>query len=145
MARKKYAMKVPYRKRDDTFSTTFTHSSLTCVCVFVCLFVDVFFCFFLFFFLFFHTKYSYSVEPCQRFILKNMTEYFTNRIIDISNNKFVMLVYTEKVVNYILTHLSLASLLWDIGKQHSPRCDAAERRPIWGYSVCTEKFHRKIR
>ena len=26
-----------------------------------------------------------------------------------------------------LTHLSLASLLWDIGKQHSPRCDAAER------------------
>ena len=26
-----------------------------------------------------------------------------------------------------LTHLSLASLLWDIGKQKSPRCDAAER------------------
>ena len=26
-----------------------------------------------------------------------------------------------------LTHLSLASFLWDIGKQHSPRCDAAER------------------
>ena len=25
-----------------------------------------------------------------------------------------------------LTHLSLASLLWDIGKQHSPRWDAAE-------------------
>ena len=27
----------------------------------------------------------------------------------------------------VLTHLSLASLLWDIGKQHSPGCDAAER------------------
>ena len=27
----------------------------------------------------------------------------------------------------ILIHLSLASLLWDIGKQNSPRCDAAER------------------
>ena len=27
----------------------------------------------------------------------------------------------------ILTHLSLGSLLWDIGKQHSPRYDAAER------------------
>ena len=27
----------------------------------------------------------------------------------------------------ILTHLSLASLLWDMGKPHSPRCDAAER------------------
>ena len=26
----------------------------------------------------------------------------------------------------ILTHISLASLLWDIGKQNSPRCDAAE-------------------
>ena len=26
-----------------------------------------------------------------------------------------------------LTHLSLASLLWDISKQNSPRCDAAER------------------
>ena len=29
--------------------------------------------------------------------------------------------------NCVLTHLSLASLLWDIGKQNSPRCDAAER------------------
>ena len=27
----------------------------------------------------------------------------------------------------ILTHLSLASLLWDMGKQNSPRWDAAER------------------
>ena len=27
----------------------------------------------------------------------------------------------------LLTHLSLVSFLWDIGKQHSPRCDAAER------------------
>ena len=26
-----------------------------------------------------------------------------------------------------LTRLSLAPLLWDIGKQYSPRCDAAER------------------
>ena len=26
-----------------------------------------------------------------------------------------------------LTHFSLASFLWDIGKQYSPRCDAAER------------------
>ena len=28
-------------------------------------------------------------------------------------------------VNF-LTHLSLASVLWDIGKQNSPRCDAKE-------------------
>ena len=26
-----------------------------------------------------------------------------------------------------LNHISLASLLWDIGKQYSLRCDAAER------------------
>ena len=26
-----------------------------------------------------------------------------------------------------LNHLSLASLLWYMGKQNSPRCDAAER------------------
>ena len=26
-----------------------------------------------------------------------------------------------------LTHISLASFLWDIGKQNSPRCDAAKR------------------
>ena len=27
----------------------------------------------------------------------------------------------------VLTHISLASLLWDIGKQYSPRYDAAQR------------------
>ena len=31
------------------------------------------------------------------------------------------------LISLVLTHLSLASLLWDIGKQNSPRCDAAER------------------
>ena len=31
-----------------------------------------------------------------------------------------------------LTHLSLASLLWDMGKQNSPRCDAAERGVPFG-------------
>ena len=29
--------------------------------------------------------------------------------------------------SFCLTHISLASLLLDIGKQNSPRCDAAER------------------
>ena len=32
-----------------------------------------------------------------------------------------------KCLEQSLTRLSLASLLWDIGKQNSPRCDAAER------------------
>ena len=38
-------------------------------------------------------------------------------------------IWSDKSIQVfvILTHLSLASLLWDIGKQYSPRCDAAER------------------
>ena len=40
----------------------------------------------------------------------------------------------------LLTHLSLASLLWDIGKQHSPRCDAAER----GVPPATILFAKRI-
>ena len=35
--------------------------------------------------------------------------------------------FLDSYVPKTLTHLSLASLLWDIGKQNSPRCDAAER------------------
>ena len=27
----------------------------------------------------------------------------------------------------VLTHISLASFLWDIGKHNNPRCDAAKR------------------
>ena len=34
---------------------------------------------------------------------------------------------TKFLSEICLTHLSLASLLWDIGKQNSPRCDASER------------------
>ena len=41
--------------------------------------------------------------------------------LDLSSNNDVIL---------ILTHLSLASLLWDIGKQHSPRCDTTELQSI---------------
>ena len=37
----------------------------------------------------------------------------------------IIFSFQPKMMN--LTHLSLASLLWDIGKQNSPRCDAAER------------------
>ena len=31
------------------------------------------------------------------------------------------------VSSHDLTHISLVFILWDIGKQHSPRCDATER------------------
>ena len=46
-----------------------------------------------------------------------------------------------------LTHLSLASLLWDIGKQYSPRCDAAEHgipseAILFAYRNCIEKWNK---
>ena len=37
--------------------------------------------------------------------------------------------------------ISLASFLLGIGKQNSPRWDAAKR--VWGYSVGLREFHRK--
>ena len=43
----------------------------------------------------------------------------------------------------ILTCLSLVSFLWDIGKQYSPRCDAAQRG-VPSRAILFEKFHRKI-
>ena len=64
-----------------------------------------------------------------------------------------MLLYTEKGGRRLshknlkmhskptLTHLSLAPLLWDKGKQNRPRCDAAERGVPSGP---IKNFHRKI-
>ena len=48
----------------------------------------------------------------------------------------------------ILTHLSLASFMWDIGKQNSPRCDAAERGVpsgaiLFAYRIFIEKLKKK--
>ena len=39
----------------------------------------------------------------------------------------IIVLLVEASLEHGLTHLSLASLLWDIFKQNSPRCDAAER------------------
>ena len=46
-----------------------------------------------------------------------------------------------------LTHLSLASLLWDIGKQNSPICDATERGVpsgaiLFAYRIFIEKLNK---
>ena len=40
--------------------------------------------------------------------------------------KFPDVLDTQNLAVMILTRISLASFLWDIGKQNSPRCDAAE-------------------
>ena len=49
-------------------------------------------------------------------------------------NVIIHHVLSNAYIGYSLTHLSLASLLWDIGKQNSPRC----------YSVCLENVYRKM-
>ena len=46
-----------------------------------------------------------------------------------------------------LTQLSLAPLLWDIGKQNSPRCDAAERDVpsgaiLFAWKIFIEKLNK---
>ena len=44
-----------------------------------------------------------------------------------------------------LTHISLASFLWDIGKQHSPRCDATEHGiPSGAILFAQRKFIEKV-
>ena len=44
------------------------------------------------------------------------------------------------------THISLVSFLWDIGKQNSPRCDAAIRGvPSGGYSAGYMIFIKKMK
>ena len=54
---------------------------------------------------------------------KLRTELEDNGILGMA---LVFTYYSEEVGVVNSTHLSLASFLWDIGKQHSPRCDAAE-------------------
>ena len=47
----------------------------------------------------------------------------------------------------VLTQISLASFLWDIGKQCRPRSDAAERGVWWGSTLFFQKiflFKKKI-
>ena len=52
--------------------------------------------------------------------------------------------------NCFLTHLRLASLLWDIGRQHSPRCDAAERGVpsgaiLFAYRIFIKKWNKILK
>ena len=46
--------------------------------------------------------------------------------------------------SHCLTHLSMASLLWDICKQYSPRCDAAERVPSGAILFAQRNFIEKL-
>ena len=53
--------------------------------------------------------------------------------------------YGVLLTNYLqfkmhhLTHISLVVILWDIGKQHSPRCDAVERGVPSGAILFTQR------
>ena len=57
-------------------------------------------------------------------------------------------IQMNKIVQVCLTHLSLASFLWDIGKQKSHRCDAAECGVTvshLGLFCMHREIHRKMR
>ena len=54
---------------------------------------------------------------------------------------FMLVAIQNGFAIYFLTNISLMAFLWDIGKQNSPRCDAAKR----GYSVCLHDFHGKMK
>ena len=58
--------------------------------------------------------------------------------------------YLVFTIYWVLTHLSLASLLWDIGKQYSPRCDASECGVLSGailfaYRNFVEKWNKILK
>ena len=57
-----------------------------------------------------------------------MSDLFGNHIVGFSTRWLIYdcVLLTGSLMNRRLTHLSLTSLLWDIGKKNSPRCDAAE-------------------
>ena len=54
-------------------------------------------------------------------LLAKLVVYKDNGVIDTEYDRL-----TAHIV-HVICYLSLASLLWDIGKQNSPRCNAAER------------------
>ena len=66
-----------------------------------------------------------------------MTMFFDNRLSGVlldnltfplaENYGFSPLLFLHEEQGPALTHISLVSFLWDIGKQKSPRCDAAKR------------------
>ena len=53
--------------------------------------------------------------------------------------------YHNKVVvfGFVLTHLSLVSLLWDIGKQNSPRCDVPSGAILFAVLFAKKIFIKK--
>ena len=59
-----------------------------------------------------------------------MSYSYMNSVYDLAIDIYHWL--KSKKLMFHLTHLSLDFFLWDIGKQHSPRCDAAERGVPFG-------------
>ena len=57
--------------------------------------------------------------------MENLTLQFENYKGDCHNLRHRLTYILHR--DFPLTHISLVSLLWDIGKQNSPRCEAAER------------------
>ena len=60
-------------------------------------------------------------------ILINYLTLCTAFLFEMISIKSIDIEYSTEYFPYWLTHLSMASFLWDIGKQYSPRCDTTER------------------
>ena len=68
-----------------------------------------------------------QIQTCSSCVFQQNKKitFFQAKIVNYYSCKATVPVYCIR--HACLTHLSLGSLLWDIGKQNSPRCDAAER------------------
>ena len=53
--------------------------------------------------------------------------YFLLYIKSVEVGVLCRILYCLSFYHHKLTHISHVSFLWDIGKQNSPRCDAAKR------------------
>ena len=73
-------------------------------------------------------------------------QHYLLYILIVLNDATLYIGYLVLKTDLKLTHLSLSSLLWDIGKQNSLRCDAAERGVpsvaiLFAYIIFIEKLN----
>ena len=73
-----------------------------------------------------------KIELHVSILLKGCVLSMLKCIKEMKSYSLAFLVEYKLIVNNLrrvqtLTHISLASFSWDIGKQNSPRCDAAKR------------------
>ena len=61
------------------------------------------------------------------YVIQNVFDLYETVNLSVNSNDTLSLDFIDEAMLFILTHISLASLLRDIGKHHIPRCYATER------------------